>query len=91
MRTKGIGPNNLGMSKSPAKMMASPAKVGPGRKGKRKKGEVNPKIAAKREESTRESDASAFRDSLKEKNAIKAEKSGDVGRAQRIRSRKDSQ
>mgnify|MGYP003651397771 FL=1 len=26
MRTKGIGPNNLGMSKSPSKMMASPAK-----------------------------------------------------------------
>jgi len=29
MRTKGIGPNNLGMSKSPAKMMASPAKKDP--------------------------------------------------------------
>ena len=26
MRTKGIGPNNLGMSKSPSKMMASPTK-----------------------------------------------------------------
>ena len=35
MRTKGIGPNNLGMSKSsPANMMPSPAKVGPGRRGK---------------------------------------------------------
>jgi len=29
MRTKGIGPRNLGMSKSPAKMMASPAKKDP--------------------------------------------------------------
>jgi len=30
MRTKGIGPNNLGMSKSsPSKMMASPAKKDP--------------------------------------------------------------
>ena len=33
MRTKGIGPRDLGMSKSPAKMMASPAKVGPGKRG----------------------------------------------------------
>ena len=29
MRIKGIGPRNLGMSKSPAKMMASPAKKDP--------------------------------------------------------------
>ncbi len=34
MRTTGIGPNNLGMSKSsPAKMMASPAKKDPPEKG----------------------------------------------------------
>ena len=80
---------------SPAKNMnkgyGSPAKVvGPGRKGKKKKG-VSPELAKKQAESTRASDASAFRDSLKEKNAKKAEASGDTGRAKRIRSSKNTQ
>lgn len=39
----------------------------------------------------KEAKASAFMDSLKEKRARKAEKSGDKGRAQRIRSSKNRQ
>lgn len=39
----------------------------------------------------RKAKASVYMDSLKEKRAVMAEKSGDKGRAQRIRSTKDHQ
>jgi len=80
MRTKGIGPNNLGVS---------PLKVtgGPGGKGKKS---VTPEAMTEKQMDDR-SNANAFMDSLREGRAKKAEESGDTGRAQRIRSTKNTQ
>lgn len=60
----------------------SPAKLDDPVKTKKSKEELRKEKEAK---------ASAFMDSLKEKRAKKAEKSGDKGRAQRIRSSKNRQ
>ena len=80
MRTKGIGPNNLGMS---------PLKVKGGPGGKNKKS-VTPEAMTEKQMDDR-SNANAFMDDLREGRAKKAEASGDTGRAQRIRSTKNTQ
>jgi len=81
---KGIGPQGLGASKSPAKMYGakSPAKQAVS---------VKPSEMEGRGSKNKESEASAYMDELKEKRAKKAEQHGDAGRAQRIRSTKGTQ
>jgi len=77
---KGIGPNNLGVS---------PLKV-KGGLGKKDKKSATPEATTKKQMDDR-SNANAFMDSLREGRAKKAEASGDAGRAQRIRSTKNTQ
>jgi len=94
MRTKGIGPNNLGMSKSPANMMPSPAQKGR-KRGKRGKGDPSPEFVAQRE--VKLAEKTAFQDQTKADNLLKSAelakgrtgKVGDVGSINRANQAED--
>jgi len=99
MRTKGIGPNNLGMSKSsPANMMPSPAQQGRKwweRRGKRGKGDASPEYVAQRE--VKIAEKTAFQDQRTADNLLRSAelaggrtgKVGDVKSFKRANQNKD--